>query len=255
MKIQDTLFSRKQLGALAGLDESTLTYWTREGMIRPTAGGGGKGLHRRFAYSEVNLAAVLMDLIRAGASAASLRKLAAKFHHSLDWMTSRGVTGANVALYGHLIACRQEYLSSGLVELPDRPEIDDFDPTIPRRTELTRGRSEAMRVFGWDQLVAYERSREWGQCLNDDAIKIAKSVTDDEWRSHEAYYTLLIRVPRRRRPFRVGSRQHLESLRYFVRDDDGSWSLAPDLSEALEHGRFDAIEANRLLWDMWRADE
>ena len=33
--------------------------------------GGGKGVHRKFAYTEVNLAAILMELSRSGVSTES----------------------------------------------------------------------------------------------------------------------------------------------------------------------------------------
>jgi len=250
MKLMNTLFSRKQLGQLAGLDPSTLVYWTREGMLRPAEGGGGKGQHRLFARTEVNLAAVLMEMMRAGASAAFMRTLADNFHAAMDWMSERGVTRANAELYGHVLACRQEFSIHGQIEIPDIPDIAEFDNSLPIGQSRERGSREAVRLFSWQQLLAYERAKQGDDALIDGAAQLAETASEDEWRLQHAYFDLLTTPP----PRRLASGDPARRFSHFLREDDGSWRIARDIHEAEDHGRFIAIDTNRLFWAIWSAE-
>lgn len=245
MALTETLFSRKQLGELAGLDASTLIYWTREGILRPAEGGGGKGQHRRFTYSEVNLAAVLMDVMRAGVSSAALRGLADKFHEAMDWMAEWDVTRSNEELFGHLVACREEYALQGQIELPAIPDADGISPG--ERSEA--GRLKAVRLLSWTQLIALERTQREDDALVDRAVCLAEAISEDEWRFKHTYFYLLTTPP----PRRAVPRDPARRFSYFLRHDDGSWTLAKDIHDAEQHRRYVAIDTNYLFWTMWSA--
>lgn len=64
MQPDRSLYSRQQLGELAGLDNTTLNYWSREGLLVPSEGGQGRGSHRRFDFVQVNIAAILGQMRR-----------------------------------------------------------------------------------------------------------------------------------------------------------------------------------------------
>lgn len=247
-QLADTLFSRKQLGELAGLDTSTLIYWVREGLVRPSEGGGGKGQHRRFAYSEVNLAAILMDLLRAGAWAASMRGLADKFHEAMDWMVEQGVTRSTAELYGRLIAYRQEFLRHGQIEIPENPYVQ-LEDSIPVGVTRERGSREKVRLLSWSQAIKLERVQQGSDALVDNAIRLAESVSEDDWRFRYAYFDLLTTPP----PPRTIPRHPSQRFSYFLRHDDGAWTLARDLYDAEAHRRYVAIDTKHLFWTMWTA--
>lgn len=89
--IRSSLFTRQQIGQLAGVDDSSLNYWMREGLLRAVEGGSGKGNHRRFEYVQVNIAVVFGQLRRFGINIAALRSLA-------ELMQSAAQLGASVQL-------------------------------------------------------------------------------------------------------------------------------------------------------------
>lgn len=76
MDLTQALFTRQQIGELAQLDDSTLNYWSREGLIVPTEGGKGRGSHRRFDFVQVNIAAILGQLRRFGLNIGMMRSFA-----------------------------------------------------------------------------------------------------------------------------------------------------------------------------------
>ena len=73
--IKSSLFTRQQVAQLTGVDDSSLNYWMREGLLRPAEGGSGKGSHRRFDFVQVNIAAIYGQLRRFGVNIAALRSL------------------------------------------------------------------------------------------------------------------------------------------------------------------------------------
>jgi hypothetical protein len=111
-------------------------------LIRPTEEGGSSGEHWRFAYYEVNLAAILNELRRFNVALPGLRQLAERFHDIIDWMEERGITPESARTYGELIGAREEFVRLGHVEvgdikgMDDIPDIDDIDPSIPRVSDV-----------------------------------------------------------------------------------------------------------------------
>lgn len=76
MQPDSALYTRQQLGDLAGLDDTTLNYWSREGLLVPTEGGQGRGSHRRFDFVQVNIAAILGQMRRFKLSLTVMRSFA-----------------------------------------------------------------------------------------------------------------------------------------------------------------------------------
>lgn len=76
MQPDRSLYSRQQLGELAGLDDTTLNYWSREGLLVPSEGGQGRGSHRRFDFVQVNIAAILGQMRRFKLSLTVMRSFA-----------------------------------------------------------------------------------------------------------------------------------------------------------------------------------
>lgn len=74
----DSLFSRQQVAERSGVSDAVLGYWLREGLIRPVGPMAGEPRkHRRFDFVQINIAVVLSELHRYGASIDGLRSFAA----------------------------------------------------------------------------------------------------------------------------------------------------------------------------------
>lgn len=69
----DQLFSRQELALLTGIDDEVLAFWIKNGLLVPSAGGGGKGSHRKFTGHQINIAGVLSELRNFGINLAGLR--------------------------------------------------------------------------------------------------------------------------------------------------------------------------------------
>jgi len=76
MGIADSLYTRSELGKLASVDDATMNYWSREGLLIPSEGGAGRGSHRKFDFVQVNIAALLGQLRRFGLSISVMRSFA-----------------------------------------------------------------------------------------------------------------------------------------------------------------------------------
>lgn len=92
MEPQSQLYTRAQIAALTSIDASTLNYWSRENLLVPAEGGGGKGSHRRFDYVQVNIAAIFGALRRFGLNIGALRTLA-------DLLQEAARLGASIQLH------------------------------------------------------------------------------------------------------------------------------------------------------------
>lgn len=77
-------FGRQQLSELTAIDDDVLGYWIREGLLRPLAGGDGKGKHRRFDYRQVNIAALLGEMRGIGVNISGLRSFAAIMQRGVE---------------------------------------------------------------------------------------------------------------------------------------------------------------------------
>jgi DNA-binding transcriptional MerR regulator len=123
------LFSRQQLGSLAGLDDTTLNYWSREGLLIPSAGGLGRGSHRKFDFVQVNIAAVLGQLRRFGLSIALMRSLAELLQSAARLGASRELHPGNYSTAARLADKLSQFRSGVpvLVRAHDHAEEPPLD--------------------------------------------------------------------------------------------------------------------------------
>lgn len=95
MDTASDLFTRRQLGSLAGLDDTTLNYWSREGLLIPTDGGKGRGSHRKFDFVQVNIAAILGQMRFFGLNIGVLRSFAEVLQEAAELGAARELHPGN----------------------------------------------------------------------------------------------------------------------------------------------------------------
>lgn len=128
MDPKSQLYARSQIAALTSIDASSLNYWSREGILVASAGGGGQGSHRRFDFVQVNIAAIFGQLRRFGLNIGALRSLAdvlqaaARLGASYDLHPSNYLTAAQIASALH------RFRSGNPVLIPAR-SLNEARPT------------------------------------------------------------------------------------------------------------------------------
>lgn len=72
------LYTRQEIAERTGLNDDVLSFWIKRRLLEHAEGGEGKGSHRRFHYSQINIA-VILAVFRDnfGANIATLSSLAA----------------------------------------------------------------------------------------------------------------------------------------------------------------------------------
>lgn len=238
---KDTTFTRQQIGALTGIADTTLSYWMRESILRPSSGGGGKGQHRRFRFEQVNLAGVLERLRRYGVVIGSLRQVADLFNRAIEtfseWKLSKGERDA----VSSLCSDRDEILKKGWLEVPifDREEF----PGRQRHAWTLGGDRKAVRL-DWSEAVAYRRESFDGSDYTERAIALAENVDPSEYASLYYLYLIIEQVPEK-----ISSGDGLD---YFYIDEGGLWAVAPSIANAPDDvDSFIAIDFNRLMFNIW----
>jgi DNA-binding transcriptional MerR regulator len=113
--IAASLYSRQQVARLTGIDDSTLNYWMREGVLLPAEGGSGRGQHRRFAYHQVNLALLLDQLRGFGVSLPAIKRLAQRFHEAVRFFDGLGITRANSEPITDVLDLRRQLARDGAI--------------------------------------------------------------------------------------------------------------------------------------------
>src|SRR5436190_14446409 len=109
MTIPQTYFGRQELGIRANLDDDTLRYWVRAGILRAEHGGGGKGRHHRFTRLELGLAVFLARLRAFGFTSSALAGLSERFHASVDWMRAQRLDPEQVTQVHELVSARSQF--------------------------------------------------------------------------------------------------------------------------------------------------
>ena len=72
------LYTRQEIAERVGLSDDVLSFWIKRKLLIHAEGGEGKGSHRRFHYSQVNIAVILAVFRESfGANIATLSSLAA----------------------------------------------------------------------------------------------------------------------------------------------------------------------------------
>jgi hypothetical protein len=78
------LLTRQQIAIRAGVSDDVMSFWLKNGVLRACEDSGGRGHHRRFAFYELNIAAIAEQLRRHGANVESLRSLSNTFREAID---------------------------------------------------------------------------------------------------------------------------------------------------------------------------
>jgi DNA-binding transcriptional MerR regulator len=243
-------FTRQQIGELADLDNSTLNYWSREGLLRPAAGGAGKGSHRRFAFHQVTLAAILSQLRGFGISAIELRKLADRFHAAVDWLAARGIDHLNIQRVFDAYILRKAIVEDGYFAW--RPESDDDFPGISRHDDK-RGAVEVR--LNWSQAVdfwfAKSRASDPERVPTPAELAVVESMATRgdlrEFSDHRQYFDAITAICDR-----VPDEEVSTTSDYFYRGEDGAWHLSPDEAEAARNAlSYIGVDIERLSHQIW----
>ncbi|EPR16161.1 hypothetical protein M527_22220 [Sphingobium indicum IP26] len=112
------LYTRQQVGNLAGLDDTTLNYWSREGLLVPTEGGSGRGSHRRFDFVQVNIAAILGQLRRFGLNISIMRSFASLLQEAAQLGSAREIHPSNYQTAAHLATKLNLFRTGAAVMIP-----------------------------------------------------------------------------------------------------------------------------------------
>lgn len=235
------LFSRQQIADLTGIDDSTLNYWMREGVLRADSGGGGKGQHRRFRFAEVNLALIFNQLRTFGISMPSLRQLSERFHAALDFMEAAGIDPRDDGAVSNLLMIRRSIASRGYFPVFFRAnDRADFKRGAPWILEMERfsdeyGTHEEVRL-DWQQAVdyyraipdLYGRAPDANETYPVEVVGSIAAVDIDLYSQHDPYWyaatALNLRFP---------SDDFRTSPTYFYRGENGDWLISagdPDQS-------------------------
>jgi DNA-binding transcriptional MerR regulator len=71
------LYSRQEIADRVGLSQDVLSFWIKRNLLIPEGASGGKGVHHKFHYSQLNIAVVLKAFRdHFGANIAKLKSLA-----------------------------------------------------------------------------------------------------------------------------------------------------------------------------------
>jgi hypothetical protein len=244
-------FSRREIATLTGIDDSTLNYWMREGILRPASGGAGRGSHRRFAYPEVTLAAVLNELRGFGIGAPSLAHIAGNFHASLDWMAERGVNQANMSRIMDAYLIRQHVVRDGswrLIVGSRREEAEFAD------LEIHSDRGMRWVEMSWERAIAHWfRPRPDGRVpdrLTPGELRLLESWETveqlREFRRHEMYFDAITTIYADVLNDNRGGDAHA-----FFRDETGDWQLANSPESVVGAVSFICVDIYRLSTRIW----
>jgi DNA-binding transcriptional MerR regulator len=128
------LFTRQQIASLTGIDGSSLNYWSREGLLVPTEGGGGKGSHRRFDFVQVNIAAVLNELRRFGLNINALRSFAEQLQAAAQLGSGRDLHPGNYR-YAAVLANSFELFDRDIPVMVSLPAVEPEPLGLSRQAQ------------------------------------------------------------------------------------------------------------------------
>lgn len=257
------LYSRQQIVTLTGVDDSTINYWTREGVLRATSGGGGKGQHRRFPFAEVNMAALLGELKKFGGTISELRKLAARFHDAMDYMASIGVDRINFEEFDAALRIRDSIEENGYVtHWIDRSRHAQYEAHAPWMLDLEQhalsGRNsyyevhltlEQNEIFGSVAHLIFGRETPDFSAGFPQLYKRALSIDRAEFDRHQQYWSLVTRLPTRN-----PGEGYLTSPDFFYKGADGDWLTVADPAVAgVTAVSYIGVDLERLSNRMWGA--
>lgn len=86
--LKTVTFTRSQLAELSGVSDGVLSFWLKNGVLKPVEAGLGRGSHRRFSAYTVTIAAILGSLQCYALKLTSLKSLAALLYSAVDICSS-----------------------------------------------------------------------------------------------------------------------------------------------------------------------
>lgn len=113
------LYTRREVGNLVGLDDVTLNYWSREELLIPIEGGGGRGSHRRFDFIQVNIAAILGQLRRFGLNISIMRSLSGLLQDAAKLGSGCELHPGNLSYAANLATKLNEFRNGRPVMVPE----------------------------------------------------------------------------------------------------------------------------------------
>lgn len=169
-----TTFTRGEVARLVGLGDGVITFWLRNGLLRPMSGGEGKGSYRRFDRMQVTIAAVLGELHRFGLNIAALGVIAQTLQKAVE-------VGQRYEVRPIIL-----WLAAGL-----RERIAKFDAggTILVHS-LDDGQIVTIEAASHHDL-ALDRSIGEHSCAPEDMLEIARSLQLTELPAATLYYDLV----------------------------------------------------------------
>lgn len=201
MSVPKTFFTRHEVGLRTGVDDTTLGYWSREGLLRADAGGQGKGQHRHFGRLQLGLASVLATLRSAGVSTSALGALAEYFHKSEAWIRENRLDAEQAGALNRLIKARAALSVSGSRTHPDA----------------------ATNLDDWQAMLVAAKADPWNDLLPSH-FRLAEELCLDEWRERYDPYAALVYIALER----PSTRRRKVRLSRLV---DGTWVVTSDLVE------------------------
>lgn len=80
--------SSTQIMNRAGIHRHVMTFWLRNGLLRPIEAASGKGNHLRFEWYETNIAAIMNHLRILGMNIEGMLSVATTFREAIAWAES-----------------------------------------------------------------------------------------------------------------------------------------------------------------------
>lgn len=240
------LFTRQQIATLTHISDSTLNFWMREGVLRATEGGGGKGQHRRFHHSEVNLAAILERLRRFAISIEAMRQLSARFHAGFDYIEALGLSDDELTAAHRMAEWWAMSIGDDLYALPAHKT--DFVGQPRHETDVGYF-STVVHVSKAEIIAETKRYKFGSEHFNERSIAVSEKINIDEYREHSDYHSAIAYIPPRRYD------REMVGLSCFYLGSDGGWRMTHDDSKAKREAEaFIAIPVEGILSELWHPE-
>lgn len=212
-------FTRQQMSAATGLADDVLAYWLKEGIIRPTAGGSGKGSHRKFDYVQVHIAAILREVRQFGVNIASLREVSDILQRGVDICSRHSFHRASFREAAYFVTSLLAFQSGEPVRIFDR-DTDDFRSAV-NEVEIAHHHSSQFDHDEWELVEAFARTLQGDDII---AVRLYADLTDPD---------NLIEVG-------VGKAENWDEKLWSIwRDSDGRWRV--NEPHAMPHGVMSSV--------------
>lgn len=199
-------FTRQQMSTVTGLTDDILAYWLKEGVIRSTAGGSGKGSHRKFDFVQVQIAAVLREVRQFGVNITSLREISDILQRGVEICSSVSFHRQSLREAAYLADNLAIFKSGQPVRIFDREAVGHFRPAV-NEEEVTHDHSTHFDYDDWKEVAAFAHTLHGNDIL---AVRLYADLTDPD---------NLVEVG-------VGAAVNWEEKRWaFWKEGDGSWRV------------------------------